>query len=357
MEAYSAWRTSSTKRFRDFDGGFPAGQQFLAELALLGLGGQRTGEHGLGDAGNRGTEFEGGDDRPAAGALLAGGVHDDVNERLAGLGVNVAEDLGGDFDQEGGQLALVPLGEDLGLLGGLDAGTGAEQVEGFADDLHVGVFDAVVDHLDEVAGAVGADPGAAGLAVHLGGDLLEQRAEGLVGLLRAAGHDGGAVQRAFFAAGNADAHEVQVLLGQCGFAAAGVLVVRVAGVDDDVAGFQQRFKLLDDGVHRLAGLDHDQDAAGLLQGVDQLLQRFGADEVAVRAVLFEQCVGLFHGPVVQGNREAVAGQVAGQVGSHHRKAGDTDVCRHQNSNSLCAMDVQRAPRSLRSTLSRTDGSD
>jgi hypothetical protein len=105
--------------------------------------------------------------------------------------------------------------------------------------------------------------------------------------------------------------------------------VRVAGVDDDVAGFQQRFKLLDDGVHRLAGLDHDQDAAGLLQGVDQLLQRFGADEVAVRAVLFEQCVGLFHGPVVQGNRKAVAGQVAGQVGSHHRKAGDTDVCRHQ----------------------------
>ena len=136
----------------------------------------------------------------------------------------------------------------------------------------------------------------------------------------------GTVQCAFFAAGNADAHEVQVLLGKRGFAAAGVLVVRVAGVDDDVARFQQRFKLLDDRVDRLAGLDHDQDAARLLQRVHQFLQGFGADEVAVRAVLFQQCVSLFDRPVVQGNGEAVPGQVAGQVGAHHRKAGDTDVC-------------------------------
>ncbi|MDQ0619303.1 hypothetical protein QFZ33_003327 [Arthrobacter globiformis] len=238
----------------------------------------------------------------------------------------MAEDLGRDFDQEGGELALVPVGEDLGLFGGLNTGAGAQEVEGFADDLHVGVFDAVVHHLDEVAGAVGADPGAARLAVNLGGDLLQQRAKGVVGLLGAAGHDGRAVEGAFLTAGDADAHEVQVLLGQRGFPAAGVLVVRVAGVDHDVARFQQRNELVDDGVNRLAGLDHDEHAARLLQGVHQLLQRFSAHEVAVGAVLFEEGVGLLNRAVVQGNGEAVAGQVAGEVGAHHREAGDTDVC-------------------------------
>jgi hypothetical protein len=45
------------------------------------------------------------------------------------------------------------------------------QLVGLADQLHVAVLDAVVDHLDEVAGAVLADPVAAGLAVvGLGGD-------------------------------------------------------------------------------------------------------------------------------------------------------------------------------------------
>ena len=235
MEAYSAWRTSSTKLSGISTSASAPASSSWASSRCSGLRGQCAGEDRFGDARRRGAQLEGGDDRPAAGALLAGGVHDDVDERLAGLGVHVAEDLGGDFDQEGGEVALVPLCEDLRLLGRFDARAGAQQVEGFADDLHVGVFDAVVDHLDEVAGAVGADPGAAGLAVDVGGDLFQQRAEGVVGLLRAAGHDRGAVEGTLLAAGDADADEVQVLLGERGFAAAGVLIVGVAGVDDDVA--------------------------------------------------------------------------------------------------------------------------
>ena len=109
-------------------------------------------------------------------------------------------------------------------------------------------------------------------------------------------------------------------------AAAGVLVVGVSGVDNDVARFEERFELVDDGVDRLAGLDHDQDAARLLQRVHEFLQGLGPDEIAVAAVLFQQGIGLLDGPVVQGDGEAVAGQVAGEVCPHHRKAGDTDVC-------------------------------
>ena len=50
------------------------------------------------------------------------------------------------------------------------------QVVGLADELHVAVLDAVVDHLDVVAGPFGPDPVAAGGAVgDLGGDRLEDR--------------------------------------------------------------------------------------------------------------------------------------------------------------------------------------
>ena len=46
------------------------------------------------------------------------------------------------------------------------------QVVGLADELHVAVLDAVVDHLDEVAGAVLADPVAARVRAGLGRDRL-----------------------------------------------------------------------------------------------------------------------------------------------------------------------------------------
>ncbi len=84
----------------------------------------------------------------------AGLVEDDVDERLAGLGVDLAQHLGGDLDEVALELARVPLGEDVGDLGGGLAGAAADEVVGLGDELHVGVLDAVVDHLDEVAGAV-----------------------------------------------------------------------------------------------------------------------------------------------------------------------------------------------------------
>jgi hypothetical protein len=182
-----------------------------------------------------------------------------------------------------------------------------------------------VHHLDEVAGAVRADVRAAGLAVDLRRDVLEQRAEGLVRLLRAAGHDARPVQRALLATGDAAADEVQPSLAQRLLAAARVGEVRVAGVDDHVALFEQRRELLDDGVRRAARLDHDHDLPGPLQRVHELLRGVRRDEVALVAELLHQRAGPLLGPVVQGHRVAVPGQVAGQVAAHDRQAGDPDA--------------------------------
>jgi len=58
---------------------------------------------------------------PLAGAFLAGFIDDDIDDRLAGLRVGVPEHGGGDLDQVGIQLRLVPGGEDLLHLGGGEA--------------------------------------------------------------------------------------------------------------------------------------------------------------------------------------------------------------------------------------------
>ena len=104
-----------------------------------------------------------------------------------------------------------------------EAETSFEQLVGFADQLHVAVLNAVVDHLDVVAGAVFADPIAAGRAVfNFGGNGLENLLDMGPRCRISAGHDGGAEARAFFAAGNAGADEENALVGQVLRAAVGV---------------------------------------------------------------------------------------------------------------------------------------
>ena len=149
--------------------------------ALRGLGGQRAGEHGLGDAGDRARRGRARSARstrrcpwrrPGRGSTSTSGLPVSASD--------LAQHLGGDLDQVALELALVPLGEDVGDLGRATCRCRARmQVVGLGDQLHVGVLDAVVHHLHEVAGAVGADVGHAGLALGDRGDRLEDRAERL----------------------------------------------------------------------------------------------------------------------------------------------------------------------------------
>ena len=183
---------------------------------------EAAGIDGFGDQRDGHAEIERIDAGPLAGALLAGGVEDLVDHILAVL-VFVGQDVARDFDEVAVELALHPLGEGLVHLLVGHAEPVLHELVGLADELHVAVLDAVVDHLDVMAGAVGAHPLAAGLAVRsLGADRLEDVLDERPGRRAAAGHHGRAEARAFLAAGDAGADVQQALALQVFGAADGV---------------------------------------------------------------------------------------------------------------------------------------
>ena len=124
---------------------------------------------------------------PFAGALLLGGIEDQIDQGQTGVRIMAGQNLGGDTDQVAAQLALVPLPEHLADLAGRHAQHLMHQPIGLADGLHVGVFDAVVHHLDEMARTARSHPFAAGLSiVSAGGNRLHHVAHQGPGLGRAA---------------------------------------------------------------------------------------------------------------------------------------------------------------------------
>ena len=83
-----------------------------------------------------------------------------------------------------------------------------EQVVRLGDELHVAILDAVVDHLDEVTRAFGADVGdARAVVVGFGGNGFEDWFEMSIGVLIPARHEAGSPERAFLAAAHAHAEE------------------------------------------------------------------------------------------------------------------------------------------------------
>jgi hypothetical protein len=107
---------------------------------------------------------------------------------------------------------------------------------GLGDELHVAVLDAVVHHLHVVPGAAIADPLAAGLAIDLRGDALQDRSHRGPGVARTAGHDRWPVARPFLPAGDAAADKVHAVLGELPHAPFAVREQGVAAVDNDVTG-------------------------------------------------------------------------------------------------------------------------
>ncbi|GAA1008927.1 hypothetical protein GCM10009551_091000 [Nocardiopsis tropica] len=158
-----------------------------------------------------------------------------------------------------------------------------------------------------------------------GGDRGEDRAQGLVRLGRAAGHDRRSLERTLLATGDAGAHEVDAGRRDARLAGDGVMEVGVAAVDDDVARLEPLGQLVDHGIGAGTRLHHDDRGAGLGEAGDEIVDRLAGDEVRL-GMVGSHLTRLLRRPVVDGHGVALAGgQVAGQVRAHHRHPHHTDV--------------------------------
>ena len=128
---------------------------------------------------------------PFAGAFLGGFIQDQVDHCLPGLRVDLGEDIRGDLDQVGFQLTVVPIGKDIMQTLSLDKPkTAFQDVIGFGDQLHIAVFDAVMNHFDIMTGTTRTDMRHTGFPVDLGADGFEDGFHQFPGFLRSSRHDG-----------------------------------------------------------------------------------------------------------------------------------------------------------------------
>jgi hypothetical protein len=231
---------------------------------LLLDGRQATSEHGLTNERDGHAGIESVDGSPLAGSLLASLIEDLLDERDA-IVILELKDIGGDVDEERVEDALVPLEEDVSDLILGDPKTTLENVIRLSDELHVTVFDTIVDHLHVVACTSLADPIAAGLAVDLSRGSLEDLLDRWPCCSGTARHDRGAVTGTLLSTRDTRADEEETLGLELFGTTDGVRVVRVTTIYYDVALLEERDELGNKVIDSRAGLHEEHDFAGSLE--------------------------------------------------------------------------------------------
>ena len=205
-----------------------------------------------------------------------------------------------------------------------------EQPVGLADQLHVAVLDAVVNHFHVVPGATRPHPIAArnvALWANLRRDCLEDWLHERPASGRAARHQAGALERAFLAAGNTRANVEQPACLNFSRAAFGVGVERVAAVDNDIARGEQGSEMGDEVVDRWPSLHHHHDLARSLNRRDEVFQRVAADNIRLFSTMGREGVCDGGGAIVDGDGIAAASDIECEVFAHDRQADQSDITR------------------------------
>ena len=103
----------------------------------------------------------------------------------------------------------------------------------------------------------------------------------------------------------------------------------IAPVDDYVALVEKRDQLLDDGVHRPAGFDHQHDFSRRSELRHELLDAVGTDNLGTAGRTGEELGGPSRGAVEHRHRVAVVVHVQYQVLAHDSQPDQSDVSRGQ----------------------------
>lgn len=170
-----------------------------------------------------------------------------------------------------------------------------------------------MDHLDVVTSTLVTNPLAAGLALALGSNGLEDVLNVGPGSLITTGHERRAVAGTLLTTRDTGTNEVDTLCGKVVCPAVAVGEVGVTAINDDVALLEEGEESLDPVIDGLAGLDEEHDAAGRLELGDELLGGLGTNDRLALGLVGKEVVDLGNGTVEGADGEAMVGHVEDQV--------------------------------------------
>mmetsp|Transcript_27433 Transcript_27433/g.54877 ORF Transcript_27433/g.54877 Transcript_27433/m.54877 type:complete len:468 (-) Transcript_27433:156-1559(-) len=275
---------------------------------------------GGGHSGSRDASFGGFLDGPAACAFHSGFVQDVVDDvSLSGdLVILLCQDLGSDLDQITLQFRGIPVVKDLRHLLVRNLEHGLHNIVNFTNQLHISVFNSIVNHLDVISRPHRTQISGTGPVIDLRRALGNDRLDQIIRLLRPAGHETRSVPRPLLSSRNAHADEVDPLGFQLLGPAKSVVKPFVPTVDDDVPRFQILTQGGDGIVDGFPRHDEDDDFTRLGELLAKLFGGGGAGDGEV-ALFFGAVDGEFDfggGAVADADFEAVGGHVEGEVLAH-----------------------------------------
>lgn len=139
-----------------------------------------------------------------------------------------------------------------------------------ADQLHITIFNTVVDHLDVVTSTLVTDPVTARLTIRLGSNALEDVLDVWPSLFIATRHERRTIASTFFTTGNTSSDESDALLSEVLGSSVAVRVMGVTTINDDITLLDERKQLLNEVVDGRTSHDQEHDTAGLLELGDKL---------------------------------------------------------------------------------------
>lgn len=225
----------------------------------------------------------------------------------------------GDLHQIAFQFPLVPFFKQRRQFFRRPARPPAQQINTFGDQLHIGIFNAIMDHFHKMAGAVPFQRRAAGLSLRLGRRRKEQGRNHWPHLLGASRHDGRPVPGPFLAAGNPGPYKNDLLLPAPLCPVLGVLEIGVSSIDDHIPWLQQRQKAFQKPIHCLPSLDHQNDSPGPLQSAAQLFQGVKGMQI-LSFIPLQAFIGHLTGAVINPQTHTLFSQLLGQIPAHHTQA-------------------------------------
>ncbi|GCK97659.1 hypothetical protein BvCmsG79A_01564 [Escherichia coli] len=215
-----------------------------------------TCKHRLGNQRQRFAEIQRALAGPFTGTFVCCFIQNHINQVVT-VFIFFGEDVFGDVDQVAAQFTVIPLGKDLCQFFVGEVQATFKQRIGFSNQLHITVFNTVVNHLHIVTCTIGTNIGNAWLTVvSYCGDFGQDRCNQFIGFFLPTRHNGRTFQRTFFTAGNTGTNEVKAFCRKLTVTTNGVLEEGVTAINDDVTFIEIWFEGINSSIRACTCFHH-----------------------------------------------------------------------------------------------------